>query len=532
MGEIIVRERMYVPVHLVDERKVMKRYRHRFYDEQACRKCPNMRERHNSICNKCEFYLGVNHTVNRKLVGDIEYFGFPLGDRANIAKVFDIVPSELGVVDLRCRAKRRYPVKMVGFKPYSYQSPAVEKLAKAGYGILKAPPRSGKTPTMLYTGVTKYKYRIAIIADQKEFLEQFLDHVAEFTNLPDLEERYKKKLFGFGKKPEHFEDFEIIVCTYQTFLSDKGKLLLKLLNKNFGCVFVDEVHSSGADEYSKILNNIWARMRFGATGTDDRKDGKFKIVSQVIGPVTALIDIPQLQAHIYVHPMDFVKTKAAYKGRAGFTNCVSFLTKHKKRNAFILEWILKDIEKGHNIVIPVYRKEHVWDLVKAINDAVGKRVADGFTGGAKNKGDLAKRKQVLDDAKSGKIRVTVGIRSLMQRGLNVPRWSMIYCVMPINNEPNWKQESSRILTPFEGKRDPGIRFFVDQNIGMPLGCFVSTYKQSIKFKHKPTEVAHERAILLMDEHNSRRSRSGGGGDFMEDTKSTRSIKSSGRPFGS
>lgn len=272
MGEIIVRERMFVPVHLVDEKKVLKRYRHRFYEEHACRKCPNLRERHNYVCNKCEFYLGQNNTVSRLIVDDIEYFGFPLGDRKEIAKTFDIVPSELGVVDLRTRAKRRYPVKMVDFNPYDYQTPAVKKLGKQGFGVLKAPPRSGKTPTMLYTGITQWKYRIAIIADQKEFLEQFLDHVEEFTNLPELQEKAKKKLFGFGKKPQDFEDFEIIVCTYQTFLSDKGKDLFKLLNKNFGTVFIDEVHSSAALEYSKVINNLRSRIRIGATGTDDRKD--------------------------------------------------------------------------------------------------------------------------------------------------------------------------------------------------------------------------------------------------------------------
>lgn len=287
MGEIIVRERMYVPAHLLDERAVKKRYHHRFYDEAACRKCPNRPERHNSICNKCEFYTGQNLTYNDVIVGDTQYFGLPLGDRKNIAKHFNLDMEELGVEDLRTRAKRRYPVKMVGFKPYDYQSPAVIKLKKAGYGILKAPPRSGKTPTMLYTGITQFKYRIAIIADQKEFLEQFLDHVVEFTNLPDLQEKHKKKLFGFGKKPEDFENFEIIVCTYQTFLSDKGKKLLKLLNKNFGTVFVDEVHSSAALEYSKILNQLRSRVRIGATGTDDRKDclvaGTLVITDQ--GPV-------------------------------------------------------------------------------------------------------------------------------------------------------------------------------------------------------------------------------------------------------
>ena len=249
---------------------------------------------------------------------------------------------------------------------------------------------------------------------------------------------------------------------------------------------------------------------------------KHVIVKQIIGDVTALIDIPQLRANIFVHPLPFVKSKSAYRGKAGFSYCINFLSKHKKRNAFILEWIMKDLAKGHSIVIPVYRKEHVWELVKAINDEFGKTIAGGFVGGASTKAGKAARSDVLDQAKAGKLRVIVGTRSLLQRGLNVPVWSMLYNVMPINNEPNWKQESSRILTPMEGKRDPAIRFFVDENIGMPLGCFVSTYKQSIKFKHKPTDTAHERAIELMDKHGSKSK--GGGGDFMEDTKAVRDKK--------
>lgn len=530
MGDIIVRERMYVPTYLVDERDVRKRYIHHFYREKSCARCDNRPERHNDVCDRCENFLGSAKTVNRKIVEGIEYYGFPLGDRKNVAKAFGIRFSDHDVIDLRTRAKRRYPIKMVGFTPYEYQSPAIKKMKEIGYGVLKAPPRSGKTPTMLYAGITEFKYRIAVIADQKEFLKQFLDHVYQYTDIAKWEKKAGKKLAGFGKKAEHFNDYEIIVCTYQTFLSEHGKTLLKLLNKNFGTQFVDEVHSSGATKYAENLNELRGRIRIGATGTDDRKDGKYRVVEQIMGPVTALIDIPQMQAQVFVHPIDFVKSKNQYRGRAGFTYCVNFLSKHKKRNDLIVEWVMKDLEKGHNLLIPVYRKEHVWDLVKRINNAAGRRIADGFVGGAANKKDIARREAVLEEAKSGKIRVVIGIRSLMQRGLNVPRWSMIYCVMPISNEPNWKQESSRVLTTMEGKRQPGIRLFCDPNIGLTLGCFVNTYKQCIKFKHKPTEVAHERALKLMDLHNSKRGKavdSFNDGDLSV-SKVTRSSK---RPFG-
>lgn len=528
MGEIIVREKLYVPTNLVSERKVQKRYTHRFYEEAACRMCENRAERHNSICDACPAYLGTNLTANRKLVNGVEYFGLPLGDKKNYKNELGLVVNKHTVKDLRCKAKFDYDVKMVDFKLRDYQEPSVDLLAGAKYGVLKAPPRSGKTPTMLYAGVAKFGYKIVMIADQREFLQQFLDHVTEFTNLPELEQKHKKKLYGIGKKPEHFKEYQIIACTYQSLATKKGKKLLSLLNKNFGTAFIDEAHSAAAKVFSKVVNSLAQYVRIGATGTNARKQiGYYDIVKQVIGPVTAEIKIDQLQPLLYVHPIDFVKSRSAYKGKAGFSYLVNFLSSHKKRNDFILEWVLKDLSKGHSIIMPLYRKEHVVEMVKRINDEYGKPIAAAFMGGGSAK-DKFLREQVLDDARSGKVRVVVGIRSLLQRGLNVERWSMHYNVMPINNEPNWKQESSRILTPMEGKRQPAIRFFVDENIRMCLGCFVGTYRHSIKFKHKPTPTAQERALALFKKSNSRGELEG---DALEgDTSSYSGTRKYVRPF--
>lgn len=529
---IVARERLFIPVHLIDETVAKKKYVHRFYEEAVCRRCDNRPDRHNDVCQRCDSYKGKVLTAKRMIKGDTEYMGIPLGDRRNVRKFFGINMKKADVLDLRTRFKRRYKVKTLPhFKPFDYQAPAIVNWTDAGFGILKAPPRSGKTPMMLYMGINNYDQRFVVIADQKEFLDQFLDHVVKYTNLPALEKKYGKKLFGYARKPEDFENFEIAVCTYQTFLSEKGQKLFKLLNKNYGLAFVDEVHSSGATKYSEQLNELRMRWRFGATGTDDRKDGKYKVVMQIMGPVTALVERPQLTANVYVHPMDFVKSRAKYVGKAGFSHCVNFLSKHEKRNVELLKWVRSDLDKGHCIVIPCMRKEHIMELVKRINNMMGEKIAEPFVGGAKNKKDLEYRKMVLERARSRKTRVIVGIKSLLQRGLNVPAWSMLYYILPMNNEPNWKQESSRILTPDDSglKRTPGIRMFVDPNIGLSLGCFVSTYKLTLKFKHKPTEVAHERALLLMAQKN--RERGGRDDDDGEFGAPERTSPRSARPFG-
>lgn len=227
------------------------------------------------------------------------------------------------------------------------------------------------------------------------------------------------------------------------------------------------------------------------------------LMAEIIGPVMTRVEIDQLQAKVMVHVCDYVKTRSKFQGPAGFVYACKFLSNHEKRTEEILEFVLKDIAKGHSIVIPVYYKDHVHHLVKRINDLAGGNTAEAFVGGGGKK-NKELREAIIERARSGKTKVVVGIRSILQLGHNVPRWSALYNIMPMSNEPNWKQESSRVLTPLDGKRQPIIRLFVDPNVGLSLGCFVNTYKQSLKFKHVPTEGARKKAGEMFELHGAGR----------------------------
>lgn len=494
MGKLIISDKIYIPAIDLSEKRVKKEYFHDFFSDMGCKSCDFRPQRPVDQCKGCENFNGSYRLANKRVIGNVEYIGLPLGDRDNIEEKMRIDFGDYKRVDKRTLAKFDYKVKIdlgEDREWYPYQLKTVEKMKAAKYGLFVLPPRSGKSLTALKIAI-ELGHKVLLMADQYDFLNQFIGDIEESTNLKRLQEKTGKKLYGFIKKKEDLKDIQIGIVTYQTFLSKKGRKFLKLCNQTFGTVIVDEVQATGAPEFAGIMNLLKMRYRFGCTGTETRKDGKHKITALVVGGVMSKIKRAQMTAKMIAVDTK-VKSKGKFTGKAGFVFLGKALAKHKKRNDLILEYVMKDLEAGHSIVIPCHFKDHIEELTKRINDMVGYEVAAAFVGGGTSpKKNKERRDWIKKQASERKIRVVVGIRKLLQRGINIKPWSCLYYIMPMNNEPNWKQESSRILTPDPDKRQPIIRFFVDTGANASLKYCANTWKQAIEFKHEPTPLAQER----------------------------------------
>jgi len=499
---VIIRERIYIPTHLIDTKWVKSNYVTLMYEDRTCAKCEHFADRHSYLCEECPAYLGKVVLHASKVVNGVSYLGIPVGDKHNFERKTGLLFKETTFVDRRVSAPFGHKIKFLATLR-DYQVPVIEQFLAKKYGMLEAPPRTGKTLMSLYICL-QLGQRTLMLANQHEFLTQFIDHIQgneaeeipKCTDLPDLQVKTGKKLYGFPKTDADFENFEFFTMTYNQFLSEqRGLDRFRKIAPHVGTIFVDECHRANADGFAKVIGMFPSRYKFGVTATVARKDNRHFIAKALLGPVVARSQRESLTPKVILHKTD-VEPKKTYAGRSGWVYAMQFLAKDDKRNQLIVDWVIKDLKNGHNIVIPVMFKNHTADLVQMINKEWGSKICETFIGGGGTKNKAA-RKDTLSRAKSGVTRVVVGIRSILQLGLNVPSWSAIYTAMPISNEPNYKQETSRIRTPMEGKRDPIIRLFVDMKLGQSIGCARNCIRQAKKFGYAfmKTEKQHE---LLYD----------------------------------
>lgn len=367
--------------------------------------------------------------------------------------------------------------------------------------------------TVLSTYLTcKLGVRSVIIANQTELLRQFHETFTGkapprflrgkfqensessgrkgMTNINRLEEKLGRKIIFLPENFKQLEDYiarfgppDILLITYQSFIRDLDRVE-KIINRYYSFATIDEAHGTGAEQYLAFIARLKLRYRLGLTATPDRKDSRSKLTARILGPVVVSIRGSALQPKI-----SFVSVKAkppyAHKSWVG---AESWMKKSKDRNMEIVQETFSDLRRGHNvIIIPVNHRDHQEVLIKMINQQARinyeKRGENWPEELAKPFHRSVKRTATLNwvDSydKKGKIskrivtrspRVLVGIRSMIQQGIDLKRPSMIYTVIPMSGKygvgaPAFMQMSNRPCTPYKDKIAPECKIFVD-NIPM------------------------------------------------------------------
>lgn len=454
----------------------------RIYQDKKCAKCPYLEDRHSENCDNCEGFIGARQTAKKVVYKGNDYFSLPRGQRAYLNRLLQRFPHD----EIRIKSTHRErllsrPIAILEETPLrGWQVEAIEVAYKKRRGIIKAPPRSGKT--VFGAGlVCKIGQKTLILAHQREWLVQFRETFVgsrtqdKFTDADETQ-------VGFARNLEDFKKYDICLCTFSQFFSDKGKAILAKIRTMFPVVLIDEVHGAPALASSRVLSQLAPKWCIGLSGTPARKlEIEMTVAHHLVGPIIFEAKVERLRPQIQLLPIpgDFqINNKL---GRGALTSLQSKLESSTARRNKIIDYALKSVRRGHLVMIPLTRVRSILDWTRAINEKVERAgFAVPFFGGMPKE----MRVKMMDRLRRYKSKIVVGNISMLSVGLNIPRASHLIEQGITSNIPKAEQRFSRVLTPMEGKPQPLVTFTLD-NCDFMRKCRRNEYYNVLVPKFNP-----------------------------------------------
>lgn len=434
-----------------------RKFHHRLYKDNNCRKCEFFEDRHGENCDNCGSYEGSRQLAKEVVRGSSDFLSLPYGARDKVQNFLERLGRPIHVIDRHAPdTPLSRSIKMT-IDLYPFQKEGVAALIKARKGVLKAPPRAGKTVAAAAV-IAKLNQKTIILASQREWLLQFRETFIGSDTAKACTDARPKQI-NFCKTYEDFEHTDIALATPQQFMNDRGRKLLERIADLFPVMVVDEVHLTPALQTSRVIAQFNARYRFGLSGTTERKqEGLYEIVEELIGPNVYEAKVERLRPRIELLHTD-VRLKDPTGGQAAFVRFVGTLENHKDRMRLVVQRVARAVRDGHMVLLPVRRTKVVDKLVAAVNKEYGKRIALPFYGSLRK--DV--RTATIEAARTYRCKVLVGNISLLSTGLNIPRASCIIEYTLSSNRPQAIQRVARVLTPMADKPKPVVIFVLDDS---------------------------------------------------------------------
>lgn len=342
---------------------------------------------------------------------------------------------------------------------YDYQQEAMEVMKKAYYGILQSPAGSGKTQIGIALACAIGRKTLwlthtrDLLIQSKNRAEQYMDSALTGT--------ITEGRVHIGKG--------ITFATVQTMCN----LDLERYKDTWDCVIVDECHRvagtpTAVTQFSKVLNSLAARHKYGLSATVHRADGMIAATYALLGKIA--YQVPDeavadkiMQVTVLPRPTkvglnkEFLDTD----GTIIYAKLVNYLVEDFCRNALIVGDLM--LNSDHYNLILSDRLAHLEYLMNHLPKQLREQavMVDGKMTSKKGK---AKREQALADMRVGKKRYLFATYSLAKEGLDIPRLDRLYLTTPQKDYAVVAQSIGRIARTFEGKGEPIAYDYVDNGI--------------------------------------------------------------------
>ena len=342
---------------------------------------------------------------------------------------------------------------------YDYQQKALDALVECGKGILQSPAGSGKTQIGIATAVA-LGARTLWLCHTLDLVKQSKSRAEQYMS-PSLTGTITEGRVQIGKA--------ITFATVQTMCN----LDLSQYRDVWDCIIVDECHRvagtpTAMTQFSKVLNALAARHKYGLSATVHRADGMIAATYALLGGIAYRVPDEAVKDKIMTVS---VLPRATHQGLSRefldtdgtiiYAKLVNYLTERYDRNDLIAADLVAN--RDHYNLILSDRLSHLENLMNHLPSDLRKQ-AVMIDGKMTTKKAKALREQAIEDMRQGRKRYLFATYSLAKEGLDIPRLDRLYLTTPQKDYAVITQSIGRIARTFGGKAEPVVYDYVDDGI--------------------------------------------------------------------
>ncbi len=309
-----------------------------------------------------------------------------------------------------------------------HQQQAVDSTKKKDFGVIVAPPGSGKT-VMGLSIIARKQQPALIIVHRRQLLDQWIERIETFLGIP-------QHRIGRIENGRCITGSEITVGMIQSL----GNLPDATYGA-FGTILVDECHHIPARTFREMIGNFSTYYLYGLTATPKRKhrDEELifihigKIIHEVVFTAGASDSIRHLAVIIrdtgFFIPFD-AKTD-------NFERLINVLIHDTGRNEIIVRDIKREVMAGRKVLVLAERKAHVAVLSQYLMGALETIAVTG-------EDSVASRGAKFDQIRAGHFQVLITTGQFMGEGADVDGLDCLVLAHPFSFEGKLIQYLGRV----------------------------------------------------------------------------------------
>jgi len=230
----------------------------------------------------------------------------------------------------------------------THQNKTVETVSKKDFGVIVAPPGSGKTIIGLKI-ISEKKQPALIVVHRIQLLEQWQERVQTFLGIP----KHEIGIIGKGKTKI---GKQITIATIQSLPKQ-----IEQIQNQFGTILVDECHHIPAETFRSTIEKLNTFFLYGLTATPFRKYNDGKLIFAFLGEIISEVESTEIEN--FKHAQIIVRNTnldIPFNSKTeSFETLSKILIHDSERNKLILNDIKIELSKGKRIAIITERKDHI-----------------------------------------------------------------------------------------------------------------------------------------------------------------------------